>query len=34
MKETYKPFGNFDLPKASLKDINKIKSLNSKSNDP
>ena len=30
-KETYKHFGNFDLPKASPKDINKIiKSLNSK----
>ena len=31
IKETYKHFGNFDLPKASPKDINKIvKSLNSK----
>ena len=30
-KETYKHFGNFDLPKASPKDINKIiKFLNSK----
>ena len=31
IKETYKNFGNFNLPKASPKDINKIvKSLNSK----
>ena len=31
IKETYKPFGNFDLPKASPKDIKKIiKSLNPK----
>ena len=34
IKGTYKHFGNFDLPKASLKDINKIKSLNSKKQRP
>ena len=30
IKETYKHFGNFGLPKASPNGINKIKSLNSK----